>query len=182
METAQNPDSGTLSNEPQAVVVRREPERDLVVWNAPARPFKRYGRKFYVTIFSIVGIISIILFIAEGIMPVILMVSLIFLFYVLSTVPPETIENKVTSRGIKIAGKDILWQNISKFCFVSKAGGEVLVLETLSLPGRMELVVNPEIKDVLKREISAFVPYEDLKTSTLDKVTSWVIKKLPDSE
>jgi len=78
----------TLQTEPQAVVVRREPERDLVVWIAPARPFKRRDRQFYVTTFAIAGIVSLILFLAEGLMPVLLIVSLVFLYYVLSTVEP----------------------------------------------------------------------------------------------
>ncbi len=183
METAANiqPDS-SLNNEPQAVVVRREPERELVTWVAASRPFKRYGRRFYVTIFSIVGIVSIVLFIAEGIMPVILMVSLIFLFYVLSTVKPEEIEYKVTNKGIKVDGKETPWQEIRRFSFLSKSGGEVVAFDTINFPGRMEIVVKPEIKDKLKNEISAYVPYETIQPSFLDKLTSWVVKKLPDSE
>ena len=63
--------------EPEPVVVRREPERDLVVWQAPARPFKRRDRKFYVTVISLVGAVSLILFLAEGAMPVVLLVVIL---------------------------------------------------------------------------------------------------------
>lgn len=182
MESAPGSTQSTLNDEPQAVVVRREPERDLVTWTAPARPFKRYGRKFYVTIFSIVGIISIILFIAEGVMPVVLLISLIFLFYVLSTVPPENIEYKITNRGVKIAGKETPWQNIGRYWFTPKSGGEVLVFDTAGFAGRIQLVISPELKDRLKKEISAYVTYEEVSPSTLDKVVNWVIKKLPESE
>jgi len=176
------PANSTLNVEPQAVVVRREPERDLVTWTAPARPFKRYGRKFYVTIFSFVGIISIILFIAEGAMPVVLLVSLIFLFYVLSTVPPENVEYKITNKGVKIAGKETPWQNMLRFCFLPKTGTEVLTFDTIGLPGRMELVINQGIKENLKKEISAYVAYEEMQPSFLDKIVGWIIKKLPESE
>ena len=100
-----NPAMESKSEEPQTVVVRREPEKDLVIWTAPARPFKRRGRQFYVTVFAIAGIVSLILFLAEGIMPVILIISLVFLYYVLSTVQPEDIEYKVTTKGIRIANK-----------------------------------------------------------------------------
>lgn len=202
MESAQESGNSTLNRspetaqEPSPVVVRREAEKDLVVWTAPARPFKRYGRKFYVTVFSIVGIISIILFIAEGAMPVVLLISLVFLFYVLSTVPPENIEYKITNKGIKIAGRETPWQNIVRFCFMTKSGSdmtksgsdmtksgsEVLVFDTIFLPGRMEFVIVPEIKESLRREISAYVPYEEIKPSTLDKVVNWIVKKMPESE
>ncbi|MCX6705287.1 MAG: hypothetical protein NT162_03050 [Candidatus Woesebacteria bacterium] len=47
--------SPEVSQEPRPVVVRREPERDLVTWTAPARPFKRRDRQFYVTTFAIAG-------------------------------------------------------------------------------------------------------------------------------
>ena len=182
MESAPRSVDGTLNDEPQAVVVRREPERDLVTWTAPARTFKRRGRKFYVTAFSMAGIISIIIFLAEGIMPVILIISLVFLYYVLSTVQPENIEYKITNRGIKIAGKETGWQYVVRFWFSLRLGSDLLIFDTVTLPGRMELVINPELKDTLKKEISAYVPYEEAPPSTLDKVTNWVAKKLPESE
>lgn len=182
MESAPSPADSTLNEEPQAVVVRRESERDIITWTAPARPFKRYGRKFYITVFSLVGIVGIIFFIAEGIMPVVLLISLTFLFYVLSTVQPEDVEYKVTNRGVKIAGKQTLWQNMVRFCFSQKSGVEMLVFDTVSLPGRMELVIKPELKEGLKKEISAYIPYEEISPSFLDKIVNWVIKKLPESD
>jgi hypothetical protein len=169
----------TLNSEPQAVVVRREPERDLLTWTAPARPFKRRDRQFYTTVFAIAGIISLILFLAEGIMPVILIVALVFLYYVLSTVPPENIEYKITSKGVKIAGKLTEWQVMSRFCFGDRSGAEILIFETFLIPGRIEVMINPEIKYGLKREISAYIPYEEITASGLDRITNWVAQKLP---
>jgi len=182
MESATKPADSTLNNEPTAVVIKREPEQDLVTWSAASRPFKRYGRKFYVTIFSIVGIISIILFVAEGVMPVILLVSLIFLFYVLSTVAPENIEYKITNKGVKIAGKETPWQNITRFSLGERSGSEVLAIETVTFPNKIEMVIDPMLKDRIKKEISAYAPYENIPPSTLDKVVQWVVKKLPESE
>lgn len=183
METASEATANSsLNNDPQAVVVRREPERDLVTWTAPSRLFRRYGRKAYVSIFSIVGIIGIVIFIAEGLMPVILLIALIFLFYVLSTVPPENIEYRVTNRGVRVAGKETPWQNIESFYFASKTGGEVLVFDTTIFPGKMELVMNTEIKETLRREISAYISYEEKPPSVFDKLIGWFSKKLLDSE
>lgn len=173
-----NPES-TLNSEPQAVVVRREPERDLVTWTAPSRPFKRRDRKFYTTVFAIAGIIALVLFLAEGFMPVILIVAIVFLYYVLSTVPPENIEYKITTKGVKIADKVTAWQSLNRFWFSERLGSEVLVFETPLVPGRIEIIVNPEIKDDLKREISTYVPYEKVDAAGLDKFTDWVSKKLP---
>ena len=60
----------TATQEPQAVVVRKEPERELLSWTAPSRPFKRRDRQYFVTTFAMAGIVSLVLFLAEGIMPV----------------------------------------------------------------------------------------------------------------
>ena len=50
--------------------LKPELEKDLVTWIAPARPFKRRDRQFYLTTVSIAGIVCLILFLAEGAMPV----------------------------------------------------------------------------------------------------------------
>jgi hypothetical protein len=175
----QNSTQSTLNSEPQAVVVRREPERDLVTWTAPARPFKMRDKQFYTATFAIAGIIALVLFLAEGIMPVILIIALVFLFYVLSTVPPENIEYKITTKGVKIAGKLTEWQALTRFWFRENMGSQILILESLFIPGRVELVTNPEIKNDLKKEISAYIPYEEISASGLEKITDWVSKKLP---
>lgn len=182
MDTAPNEkesDRSTLNSEPQAVVVRREAERDLLVWTAPERPFQRRDRQFYTTVFAIAGIISLVLFLAEGIMPVVLIIALMFLFYVLSTVPPGNIQYKVTSKGIKIADKLTEWGALIRFCFAKRSGSDVIVFDTVLIPGKIEFVIDPEIKDDLKREISAYIPYEEIPASGLDKVVNWVAQKLP---
>lgn len=172
----------TLNNngrEPQAVVVRREPERDLVKWTAPARPFKRRDRQFYVTTFAMAGIVSLVLFFAEGVMPVILIISLVFLYYVLSTVEPENVEYKITNKGVKISGKLTQWQYLTRFWFSKRFDTELLVIESVLLPGRIEFVISPEIKEKLKKEISAYIPFEEVPASGLDRITGWVAKTLP---
>jgi hypothetical protein len=169
----------TLNSEPQAVVVRREPERDLVAWTAPARSFKRRDRQFYVTTFAIAGIVSLVLFLAEGIMPVILIISLVFLYYVLSTVQPENVEYKVTTKGIKIAGKLTEWQYLNRYWFSDRFDNELMVVDTVLLPGRIEFVINEGVKEKLKKEVSAYIPYEEVPPSGLDRVTNWFAAKLP---
>jgi hypothetical protein len=169
----------TLNSEPQAVVVRRESERDLLTWMAPARPFKRRDKQFYTTVFAIAGIVSLVLFLAEGLMPVILIVALVFLYYVLSTVQPENIEYKITTKGVRIAGKLTEWQTLIRFWFGKRTGSEILIFETFLIPGRIEIVINPEIKDGLKKEISAYIPYEEISATGLDRVTDWIAQKLP---
>jgi len=165
--------------EPEPVVVRREPERDLVVWQAPARPFKRRDRKFYVTVISLVGAVSLILFLAEGAMPVVLLVSLVFLFYIMNTVSPETIDYKITTKGISMAGKKINWNLLGRFWFTQRADSEVLIVETATFPGRMEFVTPPEKKEEIKKALSSYLAEEEIPASALDRAAGWISKKLP---
>jgi len=167
--------------EPEPVVVRREPERDLVVWQALARLFKRRERKFYVTVISLVGIVSLILFLAEGAMPVILLVSLLFLFYIMNTVPPETIEYKITTKGISMAGKKMGWNLLGRFWFSQKGNQEVLTIESANFPGRLEFIIVPEKKEEIKKALSSYLPEEEIPPSALEKAAGWISKRLPDN-
>lgn len=167
------------TEEPRPVVVRREPEKDLTVWTAPARPFKRRDREFYVTIMAMGGIIALILFLVEGFMPVILIISLFFLFYVLSTVEPENIQYKVTTKGVKIAERRIDWANLGRFWFSRRFDHDLLIIESSSLPGRIELVILPEKTEEVRRALSAYLFEEEIPPSPLDKAANWFSKKLP---
>jgi len=174
-----NPATETKNEEPSPVVVRREPERDLVVWTAPARPFKRRSRQFYVTTFAIAGIVSLVLFLAEGIMPVILIISLVFLYYVLSTVQPENIEYKVTTKGIRIANKLTEWQVLNSFWFSKSFDNDLMIIGTSMIPGRTEIVISQGVEEEIKREVSAYIPYEEIPVGALDRATSWFAGKMP---
>jgi len=167
------------NQEPQAVVVRREPERELVSWSAPARSFKRRDKQFFVTVFAMAGILGLVLFFAEGFMPVLLIIALVFLYYVLSTVEPERIEYKVTSKGIKIGNSLTEWRFLNRFWFTKRFDQELLVVDTSLIPGRTEMVIEPLVKEKITKEISAYLPLEEVPASGIDKFTDWVGKKLP---
>lgn len=169
----------TAETEPQAVVVRREPERELVVWTAPSRPFKRKNRQFYITTFSMVGIVSLVLFLAEGIMPVLLIISMVFLYYILSTVEPEKIEYKITTKGVKIAGKLTNWNLFDSFYFTKKMDSTLIVFETVTIPGKMEIVIEESLKERLQKEITAYIPFEEREESQTDKLISFISSKIP---
>lgn len=169
------PDIGAPVSKPDNL----EPEKDLFTWTAPARPFKRRNREFWVTVISIASITSIVLFLAEGVMPVILVVSLLFLFYVLTTVEPEKIEYKITNYGIKIADKKTEWNLINRFWFSKRFDDTLLVFETRTLTGRLEFVILPYDKDKIKSFLSKYVREEESAPSRLDKLANWLSKKLP---
>ncbi len=157
----------------------QQEEKQLHIWTAPSRPFKRRNREFYVTIISIAAVTGLVLFLVDGFLPVMLIISLVFLFYVLSTVEPENIQYKVTSLGIKIAEKLTPWDAMRRFWFTKRFDSELLVVETYTLPGRLELVINPQDKQKLEEELKRYLIHEEAPASFLDKSSNWFAKKLP---
>jgi hypothetical protein len=168
-----------LDNQQETSFRKPIQEKDLLTWNAPTRPFKRRDREFWVTTIAMAGIAGLILFLVEGFMPVILIISIVFLFYILSTVEPEETEYKITNKGIKIAGKRTDWENMLRFWFAKRFDSDLLVFETLGLGGRMELVINPKDKEKLKKVVSNYLAEEEVSPSNIDKLASWFSKKLP---
>lgn len=162
------------NKEPEPVVVRREPERELVAWSAFARPFKRKNRQFYVKLYAIAGLIGLVLFLAEGIMPVVLLVSLLFLYFVMNTVEPEAIEYRITTRGIYMAKKLNEWQSLTRFWFSIRSETDLLSVETKTFPGRLEFVIPAEKKEEIKKHLLAFLPEEEAPAPYTDRVTKWV--------
>ena len=161
------------------VSLKREPERELFGWTAPARPFKRKTRDFYITLFTIALVFGLVLFFVEGWLPVILIISLVFLVYVMSTIEPENIEYKITNRGIKIGSKRTDWRQMGRFWFTKRFGADLLIIETWSFPRRLEIVVNPEAKEEVSKHVSKFLLQEKIPPSLLDKAANWVGQKLP---
>lgn len=158
---------------------RHEPEKDLVTWQAPARPFKRRNREFYVTVIAIAAVVGLVLFLVEGFMPVILIISLVFLFYVLSTVEPDDIEYKLTNKGIYMAGRKTEWENLLRFWFSRRFDSQLLIMETFTLPGRLELVVDPGVKEEIRKTLLNYMPEEETPPSGFDRTANWFSKRLP---
>ncbi len=159
--------------------LKDEPEKELISWSAPARPFKRRDRQFYVTVFAIAAIIGLVLFLVEGWVPVVLIISLVFLFYIMSTVEPESIVYKVTNKGVKMADKRTDWNVLGRFWFTKRFDNELLIIESFAIPGRVELVVDPTKKEDIEREISKFLTQEEIPPSYFDNASNWFSRHLP---
>lgn len=157
----------------------KESEKDLVSWVAPARPFRKADREFYITIIATAAIVGLVLFLVEGWMPVILLISIVFLFYVMTTVPPDNIQYKITSFGIKIEGKLTGWDNLIRFWFSRRFDHELLVFETRTIPGRIEFVITPEVKGEIKKTLAQYITEEEAPPSYLDKAANWLAGKIP---
>lgn len=184
---AKEEDESTLKEEVNAPepekngsqVAKPEREKDLYTWKAAVRPFKKRDREFWVTAAAIAGVVGLVLFLVEGFMPVLLVISVAFLFYVMSTVPPEDVEYRITNLGIRVGGRLTSWDVMNRFWFIKRFDSDLLIVETVTLPGRMEYVMDPDKKLEIKDVILKHIPYEDVPASGLDRAAKWFSGKMP---
>jgi len=175
-QTSVNQNSSSVVN-PQNQ--KLEPEKELFAWKAPERPFKKRGRDFWVTVITIASLFGVILFFAEGAMPVILIIAMVFLFYVMSTVEPQEVDYRITNRGVKFADKTTEWQYLTRYWFSSRFDTPLLVFEMSLVPGRLELVINEKDKTKIGKALKDYVIEEEVPASKLDNAANWFAKKLP---
>lgn len=170
------------SNSTIKETIKSEPEKDIFVWKAPSRPFKRRTRQFWLTTIAIAAIFGLVMFLAEGAMPVILIVAIVFLVYVYSTVEPEIIEYKITNMGIKIQNSPTVWNLLTRFWFSRRFDNDLLIFEMVTFPGRLEIVINSKDKDTIKKDLLIYLPEEEIPPSSLDRAASWFAKKMPGNQ
>lgn len=157
--------------------VPKEPEKMLLSWKAPSRPFEKRSKEFWVKTLTIAAVLGFILFIIEGAMPVILLIAVLFLFYILSTVEPEVIDYSVTTYGVRVADNLNDWSFFINFRFGSNMGSETVVFTTRGLTGRLELIINSKDKNKLKTELEKFIPEEKTAPAKENRASDWISKR-----
>lgn len=155
------------------------PEETLLTWRSASRPFKKRNRQFYTTIATIVILISLILFFAGQFLPIAVVISIAFLSYVLSSVPPNESEKKITTYGIRVEDELYYWEEMGRFWFDEKYGSPIVQIEIIRFPGRLTLLMgdlkNEELEDILKEVLIKQKPEDTF----FDKSANWLQEKIP---
>lgn len=154
-------------------------EELLFAWTAPVRPFKKRDKEFFTTIAAVALLMGLILFFIDGILPVGVVIAVVFLVYILSTVPPEEVEHRITTKGVVFAGKKYKWDELTRFWFTRRFGNDLLIVESKQMPNRLEMVVLPADRDKIRHAIENHLPYEEAAPNFLDKAAVWLSKRVP---
>lgn len=149
-------------------------------WMAPERAYQKKNKDFWITVVSILVLVSVILFFVKEFYLIISLISALFLYYVLSTVPPQNIKYKITNRGIYFGENRYEWDMFTRFWFKTSLSNEMIHFETiLRFPQQISLVINKEDKDKIKDLVVKKLPLIDESPNFVDKLTKWGISKLP---
>jgi len=155
-------------------------EKVLFEWEAPERSFKKRDKDFWITAIAILVLFSVVLIFIKEFFLVVALVSVLFLYYVLSTVPPRMVKNKITNRGIKLEGADYDWRILLRFWFKKSLNSELLELETnLRIPRQISLVINEADKEKIKGIVLKKLPLVESSPNFVDKLTKWFADRLP---
>ncbi|MBU0576484.1 hypothetical protein KJ707_02110 [Patescibacteria group bacterium] len=160
-------------------IPKPRPKKTIITWSAPSRPFKKRDRRYYTTVILIVFLISLILFFAGQFLPIAVVISVGFLAYVLSSVPPHEVKIEITTYGIEVEDFLYYWEEMGRFWFDKKYNQELLTIETMRFPGRIILLFDKNEKEDLKKLLSEVLFEEKPADTFYDKAAKWLQEKIP---
>ncbi|MFH1602255.1 MAG: hypothetical protein ABIB61_04860 [Candidatus Shapirobacteria bacterium] len=157
-------------------------EKKLISWKALARAYQKKDRDFWVTALASAGLICVILFVIGewGLIAAIL--SLIFFYYVLTTVKPEEVDYRITNKGVYFPGSEerIDWELLKSYFLTQKWGHTLLKINTYLRGLTMLSLVVPDVeKEKVEQVLKKYLPEGKEEKNAADKVTHWVYKRLP---
>ncbi len=155
------------------------PKQNVMTWSAASRPFKKRDRQYYTTVAAIVFLVSLILFFAGQFLPIAVVISVGFLAYVLSSVPPHSVEIDINTYGIEIEKLLYYWEEMGRFWFDTKYGQDILTIEVARFPGRIILLFEKGKKKELRKILSEVLLEEKPADTFYDKASKWLQEKIP---
>ena len=169
-----------MAEEVDKIIKNTNEEKILFQWEAPERSFKKRDKDFWITAIAILILFSVVLIFIKEFFLVVALVSVLFLYYVLSTVPPEKVKNKITNRGIKLEEANYDWRILLRFWFKKSLNSELLEFETnLRIPRQISLVINENDKEKIKEIVLKKLPLIESSPNFVDKLTKKMGNMLP---
>jgi hypothetical protein len=153
----------------------------LLEWTAPGRPFKKRSKQYYLTSILIVLFVEVILFLFSQYMLMLVVLSLLFVAFSLSSVPPHNFKYRISTEGITIEDHFFLWQELYDFYFKKREGVDVVHVRTHSIiPGELTLTLGTVDREHIKSVLLPYLPYRELIRQTfMEKSGDWLAKNFP---
>ncbi len=154
-------------------------EEVYLTWASPSRLFKKRDKEYFTNIGAIVFLLSVILIFAREFVLVAAVISVVFLVYVLSTVPPEEVKHKITNLGIESAGHFYRWEELVDFWLEEQWGQSMVVLHPY-IGTRIIILLADVKKDAVREVIAKHIPFREVPDkSWVDNAATWLTQKIP---
>ena len=151
----------------------------LLAWSSPSRLFKRRDKEYFTNIGAIVVLLIVILIFAREFLLIAAVVSIVFLVYVLSTVPPEAVSHRITNLGIDSAGHFYRWDQLVDFWFEQQWGQTMVVVRPM-METRIIMLLGVEDKEQVRKLLAEYIPFRETPEKTwVDNAAHWITEKIP---
>ncbi len=151
----------------------------LLAWSSPSRLFKKRDKEYFTNVGAIVFLLVVILLFAREFLLIAAVVSIVFLIYVLSTVPPEEVEHRITNLGLESAGHFYRWNELVEFWFEEQWGQTMLILRPLYGP-RIIVLLGSQNQKKIRELLTKYIPFREVPEKTwVDNAASWLSDKIP---
>jgi len=151
----------------------------LLSWSSPSRLFKKRDKEYFMNIGVMVFLLIVIFIIAGEFLLIAAVVSVVFLIYVLSTVPPEDVNHKITNLGIESAGHYYRWEELAEFWFEEQWGQRLLYLKPI-IGTRIVILLGDQNEKYVRELIAKQIPFREVPEKTfVDNAAKWLSEKIP---
>lgn len=166
--------------EKQSEKVAGEAKEEVYLsWSSPSRLFKKRDKEYFTNIGAIVFLLTIILVFAREFVLIATVISIVFLIYVLSTVPPEDIKHKITNLGIESGGHFYRWETLVDFWFEEQWGQTMIKIRSYTSP-QIIILLGTSSKEKIQESIAKHIPFREVpEKSWVDNAASWLSNKIP---
>ena len=167
--------------EPETAPEKKEEKREevYVQWASPSRLFKKRDKEFFTNIGAIVFLLTVILVFAREYLLILALLSIAFLVYVLSTVPPEEVKHRITNLGIESAGHFYRWEELSEFWFEEQWSQTLAILRPI-FGSRIIILLGGQDRSKVRELIAKHIPFrEKPEKSWVDNAAHWITEKIP---
>lgn len=154
----------------------------LLSWKSPSHPFRKRNKIFYQTVAGITFLCVVIVFFLHEFMLMGVILSIGFVVYAITSVPPVEVEHKIMPVGFENAGRIFRWIELYAFWFEKKWDYRMIVFQTrLPFPGQITAVLPSELTDEKVKEIVGkyLLFLEKPLKSWTDSFSDWLSRKIP---
>lgn len=154
-------------------------EEIYLTWQAPSRPFQPKSRGAFTTVFTIAALLSLIfVFVGQAVL-VAVVFAVVFLWYVLATVPPQDITLKISNYGLRVENELYFWDEMGRYWFEPQRDQVVVKIETIRFPYRLVLVTGDIEDDLLDAILNEMLIKEKPPETLFERGANWLQQKLP---
>lgn len=150
----------------------------LYKWRAPIRHFRKMDMKKYWMVVAAVLAFYVLLALLGHYWLMVAIAAVMFVIYVLGTVPPAKTKHMITSIGVDTLEKEYRWDQLDLYWYSRKDNQYVLNIETnMDVPGRLIMLVSKEDVKRTNEILQNYLEYKTVKKqSKFSKLTEgeWV--------